>query len=118
MVAAVENSNIITKQAKNARSIKGTPLPEKLINKLNSLAEENPTYTFSIGSAGTLSRKKNFFKQNHQTLHFYNINGDEFKYSDYCKEISANEVFMAIDFGEITQEAFVYVYFPFDGAHK
>ena len=115
---ATSNNSTIRGKAQRARSIKGAPLPEKLIVKLIQLAEENPTYNFSIGSAGSLSRKKSFFKQNHQFLKFYNKNGDEFEYSDYIKEISNNEIFMAVDFGGNTQEAFVYMYFPFDGAFR
>lgn len=117
MVQALQ-CNSILEQARKARSIKGAPLPQTLINKLVTLAEEKPTYRFIIGSAGTLSRKKSFFRQNHPTLTFYNKAGEEFEFSDYAKAIRLNEIFMAIDFGKSTQEAYIYVYFPFDGAFR
>ena len=115
-MVALNTDNILA-QAKRARSIKGTPIPAPLVELLVELSETT-TYRFCIGTAGSLSRKKSFFKKNHPSFKFYNKDGKEFEFSEYAKELTHNELFMGINYMENTFEAFVYVYFPFDGAYR
>ena len=97
-----------------AESSKGTPLPTKVIEKLLSIAEENPEYNFFIGTAHSLSRKKVFFRENRENLQFFNKNGEPFLFTPDARENKRNELFFAINFADATGEAFVYVYFPSD----
>lgn len=97
-----------------ARSIKGDEIPRNLIAKCIDLFLQNPR-NFIIGSKTSLSRRKSFFDVHKGELKFYNQHGEAFDFSDEAEEVLENEIFMAVS-GSNSEEATVYMYFPYDGA--
>ena len=103
---------LLRHKALRARSSKGSKLPQAIIEKLCALQADNPDFTFKIGTADSLVRKKSFFQKYHHTLKLYDENGIPFSYDGKARPIGQNRKFIGVSFSDKKKQATVFAYFP------
>lgn len=106
----------LMEMVKKVRSIRGSSIPQPLIEKLGELCRCQD-FNFVVNNGSELSRTKAFFEDHRDEFFFLNQYGEPFDYDDSSREVVNNELFLAIDFNCETCLATFYVYFPYDGAY-
>lgn len=106
----------LMEMAVRVRSIRGSSIPQPLIDKLGELCYYQD-FDFVVNDGSELSRTKSFFEDHRDDFFFLNQYGKPFDFDDSAKEIVNNELFLAIDFNCDNRKATFYVYFPYDGAY-
>lgn len=105
----------LMEMVKKVRSIRGSSIPQPLIEKLGELCRCQD-FDFVVNNGSELSRTKSFFSEHRNEFFFLNQYGEPFDYDESAQEVVKNELFLAIDFNCESCLATTYVYFPYDGA--